>query len=150
MEINDVEIDKVEGFLNDLKQLGNIEIETEENDEYTVFKIKISLFNKWSTELYITINVDSKLTETISAINKLKEEGSVDTKPEEIPDTKPEVVPGESGNSGSGNNAGNNSSQGNDKLPQTGAPISSLQVVFIALVITEIGVIVFKKKEDIA
>lgn len=150
MEINDVEIDKVEGFLNDLKQLGNIEIETEENDEYTVFKIKISLFNKSSTELYITINVDSKLTETISAINKLKEEGSVDTKPEEIPDTKPEVVPGESGNSGSGNNVGNNSSQGNDKLPQTGAPISSLQVVFIALVITEIGVIVFKKKEDIA
>ncbi|MEN8076421.1 5'-nucleotidase C-terminal domain-containing protein [Clostridioides difficile] len=150
MEINDVEIDKVEGFLNDLKQLGNIEIETEENDEYTVFKIEISLFNKSLTELYITINVDSKLTETISAINKLKEEGSVDTKPEEIPDTKPEVVPGGSENGGSENNTGNNSFQGSDKLPQTGAPISSLQVVFIALVITGIGIIVFNKKEDIA
>lgn len=150
MEINDVEIDKVKGFLNNLKQLGNIEIETEENDEYTVFKIKISLLDKSSTELYITINVDNALTETISAINELKEEGSVDTKPEEIPDTKPEVVPGGSENGGSENNTGNNSSQGSDKLPQTGAPISSLQVVFIALVITGIGIIVFKKKEDIA
>lgn len=154
MKINDVEINKVKAFLNNLKQLGNLEIETEENDEYTVFKIKISLLGKSVEDLYITFNVDNTLTEVIQSINALKEDTSVDNKPEETPETKPEVNPGESGNSGSENsgsenNTGNNSIGSNDKLPQTGAPVSSAQVVFIALVITTIGVVLLKKKENV-
>ena len=39
--------------------------------------------------------------------------------------------------------------EGNNKLPQTGSPISSSQVVFIALVITAIGIVALKKKENI-
>ena len=149
MKINDVEINKVKAFLNNLKQLGNLEIETEENDEYTVFKIKISLLGKSVEDLYITFNVDNTLTEVIQSINALKEDTSVDNKPEETPETKPEVNPGGSENSGSENNTGNNSIGSNDKLPQTGTPVSSAQVVFIALVITTIGVVLLKKKENV-
>ena len=89
----------------------------------------------------------------ISEINELKEDNSVEVNPEEIPETKPEINPGDGGNDEnieSGNNIGNNSTGGNNKLPQTGAPISSIQVVFIALVITAIGVVVLKKKENVA
>lgn len=147
MKINDVEINKIKSFLNNLKQLGNIEIETEENGEYTVFKIKISLADKSLENLYITFNVDNTLVEIIEAVNELKENNSVDPNPEETPEIKPEVVPGGSGNE---NNAGSNNTEGIDKLPQTGAPISSAQVVFIALVITTIGFVVLKKKENVA
>lgn len=147
MKINDVEINKIKSFLNNLKQLGNIEIETEENGEYTVFKIKISLADKSLENLYITFNVDNTLVEIIEAVNELKENNSVDSNPEETPEIKPEVVPGGSGNE---NNAGSNNTEGVDKLPQTGAPISSAQVVFIALVITTIGFVVLKKKENVA
>lgn len=147
MKINDVEINKIKSFLNNLKQLGNIEIETEENGEYTVFKIKISLADKSLENLYITFNVDNTLVEIIEAVNELKEDNSVDSNPEETPEIKPEVVPGGSGNE---NNAGSNNTEGVDKLPQTGAPISSAQVVFIALVITTIGFVVLKKKENVA
>lgn len=147
MKINDVEINKIKSFLNNLKQLGNIEIETEENGEYTVFKIKISLADKSLENLYITFNVDNTLVEIIEAVNELKENNSVDPNPEETPEIKPEVVPGGSGNE---NNAGSNNTEGVDKLPQTGAPISSAQVVFIALVITTIGFVVLKKKENVA
>ena len=147
MKINDVEINKIKSFLNNLKQLGNIEIETEENGEYTVFKIKISLADKSLENLYITFNVDNTSVEIIEAVNELKENNSVDPNPEETPEIKPEVVPGESGN---GNNTGSNNTEGVDKLPQTGAPISSAQVVFIALVITTIGFVVLKKKENVA
>ena len=147
MKINDVEINKIKSFLNNLKQLGNIEIETEENGEYTVFKIKISLADKSLENLYITFNVDNTLVEIIEAVNELKENNSVDPNPEETPEIKPEVVPGGSGNE---NNAGSNNTEGVDKLPQTGAPISSAQVVFVALVITTIGFVVLKKKENVA
>lgn len=147
MKINDVEINKIKSFLNNLKQLGNIEIETEENGEYTVFKIKISLADKSLENLYITFNVDNTLVEIIEAVNELKENNSVDPNPEETPEIKPEVVPGGSGNE---NNAGSNNTEGVDKLPQTGTPISSAQVVFIALVITTIGFVVLKKKENVA
>ncbi len=147
MKINDVEINKIKSFLNNLKQLGNIEIETEENGEYTVFKIKISLADKSLENLYITFNVDNTLVEIIEAVNELKENNSVDPNPEETPEIKPEVVPDGSGNE---NNAGSNNTEGIDKLPQTGAPISSAQVVFIALVITTIGFVVLKKKENVA
>ena len=153
MKINDVEINKVKAFLNNLKQLGNLEIETEENDEYTVFKIKISLLGKSVEDLYITFNVDNTLTEVIQSINALKEDTSVDNKPEETPETKPEVNPGESGNVGNTeeeNNTENNSTGSNDKLPQTGAPVSSAQVILIALIITTIGVVAFKKEENVA
>lgn len=147
MKINDVEINKIKSFLNNLKQLGNIEIETEENGEYTVFKIKISLADKSLENLYITFNIDNTLVEIIEAVNELKENNSVDPNPEETPEIKPEVVPGGSGNE---DNAGSNNTEGVDKLPQTGAPISSAQVVFIALVITTIGFVVLKKKENVA
>ncbi len=86
MKINDVEINKIKSFLNNLKQLGNIEIETEENGEYTVFKIKISLADKSLENLYITFNVDNTLVEIIEAVNELKENNSVDPNPEETPD----------------------------------------------------------------
>ena len=153
MKINDVEINKVKAFLNNLKQLGNLEIETEENDEYTVFKMKISLRNKSTEDLYITFNVDNTLTEVIETIKSLKEDSSVESKPEETPETKPEVNPGESGNVGNTeeeNNTENNSTVSNDKLPQTGAPVSSAQVILIALIITTIGVVALKKEENVA
>ena len=153
MKINDVEINKVKAFLNNLKQLGNLEIETEENDEYTVFKMKISLRNKSTEDLYITFNVDNTLTEVIETIKSLKEDSSVESKPEETPETKPEVNPGESGNVGNTeeeNNTENNSTGSNDKLPQTGAPVSSAQVILIALIITTIGVVALKKEENVA
>ena len=156
MKINDVEINKVEAFLNNLKQLGSLEIETEETDDYTVFKIKISLQDKSSDDLYITFNVDNTLEEVISAINELKEDNSVESNPEETPETKPDES-GNDENAGSGNNTENNTgnntendSTGSDnKLPKTGSSISSAEVVFIALVITIIGVIALKKKENI-
>ena len=84
----------------------------------------------------------------IETINSLKEDSSVESKPEETPETKPEVNPGESGNVGNTEEE-NNSTGSNDKLPQTGAPVSSAQVIFMALVITTIGVVVLKKKENI-
>ena len=152
MKINDVEINKIKTFLNNLKQLGSLEIETEETDDYTVFKIKISLKDKSLEDLYITFNVDNTLTEVISAINELKEDNSVESNPEETPEETPETTPGESGNDEnieSGNNTESNSTEGNNKLPQTGSPISSSQVVFIALVITAIGIVALKKKENI-
>ena len=152
MKINDVEINKVKTFLNNLKQLGSLEIEAEETDDYTVFKIKISLQDKSSDDLYITFNVDNTLEEVISAINELKEDNSVESNPEETPEETPETTPGESGNDEnieSGNNTESNSTEGNNKLPQTGSPISSSQVVFIALVITAIGIVALKKKENI-
>ncbi|WP_195987624.1 5'-nucleotidase C-terminal domain-containing protein [Clostridium sp. D53t1_180928_C8] len=145
MKINDVEINKIKSFLNNLKQLGNIEIETEENGEYTVFKIKISLADKSLENLYITFNVDNTSVEIIEAVNELKENNSVDPNPEETPEIKPEVVPG-----GNGNNTGSNNTEGVNKLPQTGAPISSIQVILIALVITSVGFVFLKKKENIA
>ena len=156
MKINDVEINKVEAFLNNLKQLGSLEIETEETDDYTVFKIKISLQDKSSDDLYITFNVDNTLEEVISAINELKEDNSVESNPEETPETKPDES-GNDENAGSGNNTENNTgnntendSTGSDnKLPKTGSSISSAEVVFIALVITIIGVIALKKNENI-
>lgn len=152
MKINDVEINKVKTFLNNLKQLGSLEIEAEETDDYTVFKIKISLKDKSLEDIYITFNVDNTLTEVISAINELKEDNSVESNPEETPEETPETTPGESGNDEnieSGNNTESNSTEGNNKLPQTGSPISSSQVVFIALVITAIGIVALKKKENI-
>ncbi len=152
MKINDVEINKVKTFLNNLKQLGSSEIEVEETDDYTVFKIKISLKDKSLEDIYITFNVDNTLTEVISAINELKEDNSVESNPEETPEETPETTPGESGNDEnieSGNNTESNSTEGNNKLPQTGSPISSSQVVFIALVITAIGIVALKKKENI-
>lgn len=148
MKINDVEINKVKTFLNNLKQLGSLEIEAEETDDYTVFKIKISLQDKSLEDLYITFNVDNTLAEVISAINELKEDNSDESNPEEAP----EKSPGESGNDEnieSGNNTESNTNEGNNKLPQTGSPISSSQVVFIALVITAIGIVALKKKENI-
>ncbi|WP_166484815.1 bifunctional metallophosphatase/5'-nucleotidase [Clostridium cuniculi] len=153
MKINDVEINKVKTFLNNLKQLGSLEIEAEETDDYTVFKIKISLKDKSLEDIYITFNVDNTLTEVISAINELKEDNSVESNPEETPEETPETTPGESGNDEnieSGNNTESNTNEGNNKLPQTGSPISSSQVIFIALVITTIGIVVLKKKENIA
>ena len=111
--------------------------------------MKISLRNKSTEDLYITFNVDNTLTEVIETIKSLKEDSSVESKPEETPETKPEVNPGGSENSGSENNTGNNSIGSNDKLPQTGTPVSSAQVVFIALVITTIGVVLLKKKENV-
>ena len=152
MKINDVEINKIKAFLNNLKQLGSLEIETEETDDYTVFKIKISLQDKSLEDLYITFNVDNTLTEVISAINELKEDNSGESNPEETPDETPEKAPGESGNDEnieSGNNTESNTNEENNKLPQTGSPISSSQVVFIALVITAIGIVALKKKENI-
>lgn len=152
MKINDVEINKVKAFLNNLKKLGKLEVEAEETDDYTVFKIKVSLLDKSLEDLYIIFNVDNTLTEVISAINELKEDNSVEVNPEEIPETKPEVNPGDGGNVGnieSENNIGNNSTGANDKLPQTGAPISSIQVVFITLFITAIGGVILKEKESI-
>lgn len=152
MKINDVEINKVKAFLNNLKQLGSLEIETEETDDYTVFKIKISLQDKSLEDLYITFNVENTLTEVISAINELKEDNSGESNPEETPDETPEKAPGESGNDEnieSGNNTESNTNEGNNKLPQTGSPISSSQVVFIALVITAIGIVALKKKENV-
>ena len=153
MKINDVEINKVKTFLNNLKQLGSLEIETEETNDYTVFKIKISLQDKSLEDIYITFNVDNTLTEVISAINELKEDNLVESNPEETPEETPETTPGESGNDEnieSGNNTESNTNEGNNKLPQTGSPISSSQVIFIALVITAIGVVVLKKKENVA
>ena len=152
MKINDVEINKIKTFLNNLKQLGSLEIETEETDDYTVFKIKISLKDKSLEDLYITFNVDNTLTEVISAINELKEDNSVESNPEETPEETPETTPDESGNDEnieSGNNTESNTNEGNSKLPQTGSTISSSQVVFIALVITAIGIVALKKKENI-
>lgn len=152
MKINDVEINKIKAFLNNLKQLGSLEIETEETDDYTVFKIKVSLQDKSLEDLYITFNVENTLTEVISAINELKEDNSGESNPEETPDETLEKAPGESGNDEnieSGNNTESNTNEGNNKLPQTGSPISSSQVVFIALVITAIGIVALKKKENV-
>lgn len=152
MKINDVEINKIKAFLNNLKKLGNLKIETEETDDYTVFKIKISLKDKSLEDIYITFNVDNTLTEVISAINELKEDNLVESNPEETPEETPETTPGESGNDEnieSGNNTESNTNEGNNKLPQTGSPISSSQVIFIALVITTIGIVALKKKENI-
>ena len=117
-----------------------------------ITSFQISLKDKSLEDLYITFNVDNTLTEVIETIKSLKEDSSVESKPEETPETKPEVNPGESGNVGNTeeeNNTENNSTGSNDKLPQTGAPVSSAQVIFMALVITTIGVVVLKKKENI-
>lgn len=151
MKINDVEINKVKFLLNSLKQLGNLEVVVEETDDYTVFKIKMSLQYKSLQDIYITFNVDNKLTEVISAVKELKEDNSVESNQEETPETNlnESGSVGNNENVENGNNEESNSTEGNNKLPQTGAPISSIQVIFIALVITAIGIVLLKKKENI-
>lgn len=71
---------------------------------------------------------------------EINPETKPEVKPEIKPELKPEVVPSE----------GENSENKNDKLPQTGEPISSTQVIFIALALSVVGVLIIKKKENVA
>ena len=71
---------------------------------------------------------------------EIKPETKPEVKPEIKPEVKPEVLPSE----------GENSENKNDKLPQTGEPISPTQVIFIALALSAVGVLIIKKKENVA
>ena len=71
---------------------------------------------------------------------EINPETKPEVKPEIKPEVKPEVLPSE----------GENSENKNDKLPQTGEPISPTQVIFIALALSAVGVLIIKKKENVA
>ena len=81
---------------------------------------------------------------------EVKPEVKPETKPEVKPETKPEVTPDTNGTVESDKEDTSNNNESNGKLPNTGAPFSSTQVVIIALAIATVGALIINKKENVA
>lgn len=70
----------------------------------------------------------------------------------EIPETeiKPEVTPEVNPNTPSTDGGNSENLNKNDKLPNTGLPLSSAQIALIALSMATVGALMFKEKENIS
>lgn len=78
------------------------------------------------------------------------EDKTVEVTPEETPESKPEEKPEVTPEDIPNGSENESESESNNTLPKTGSPISSVQVVFMALAIISIGVVAIKKKEKSA
>lgn len=80
------------------------------------------------------------------------EENNTEVKPEVKPEDN-ETSKGEEGNSniiaGGSNNTNNNETNKGDKLPNTGAPVSSVQIFAVALLLVVAGTVLTKKNKEI-
>ena len=110
------------------------------------------VINNWKEngikELNYNLLIDGEDTTIDTPSEEVKPEEKPEEKPEVKPETKPEVdseVKPEQPSKDENVSAGKG-----DTLPNTGAPISSAQVVVMSLAMVGIGVTMFKKKEDIA
>ncbi|MCE9654331.1 5'-nucleotidase C-terminal domain-containing protein [Clostridium celatum] len=121
-------------------------------DDVIIGEMRDVVINNWKEngikELNYNLLIDGEDTTIDTPSEEVKPEEKPEEKPEVKPETKPEVdseVKPEQPSKDENVSAGKG-----DTLPNTGAPISSAQVVVMSLAMVGIGVTMFKKKEDIA
>ena len=109
------------------------------------------IINQWQENGIVELNYDLLIDgEDTTVTPEVKPEVKPETKPEVKPETKPEVTPDTNGTVESDKEDTSNNNESNGKLPNTGAPFSSTQVVIIALAIATVGALIINKKENVA
>ena len=119
-------------------------------DPVIIGEMRDIIINQWSNgidKLNYDLLIDGEDTSVIP-------EETPEVTPEETPEVMPEEDSQETPNTNekveSGSDENNSTTESNNKLPQTGAQVSSTQIVFIALALISVGIIAIKKKENIA
>ena len=109
------------------------------------------IINQWQENGIVELNYDLLIDgEDTTVTPEVKPEVKPETKPEVKPETKPEATPDTNGTVESDKEDTSNNNESNGKLPNTGAPFSSTQVVIIALAIATVGALIINKKENVA
>lgn len=112
-------------------------------DPVIIGEMRDVIINEWQTKgiekLNYNLLIDGEDTTDIVA------DEEVEVKPEITPEQVPSETPDSNENVESDKGTGSV-----EKLPQTGTPLSSAQVVFISLAIIAVGFVIFNKKEEIA
>ncbi|MEE0725833.1 MAG: 5'-nucleotidase C-terminal domain-containing protein, partial [Clostridium saudiense] len=112
-------------------------------DPVIIGEMRDVIINEWQTKgiekLNYNLLIDGEDTTDIVADEK------VEVKPEITPEQVPSETPDSNENVESDKGTGSV-----EKLPQTGTPLSSAQVIFISLAIIAVGFVIFNKKEEIA
>lgn len=120
-------------------------------DPVVIGEMRDIIINQWQENGIVELNYDLLIDgEDTTVTPEVKPEVKPETKPEVKPETKPEATPDTNGTVESDKEDTSNNNESNGKLPNTGAPFSSTQVVIIALAIATVGALIINKKENVA